>query len=421
VSEAPSVVSERSPHHAPASDAEVRDLIGAAVAARRRLEIEGGGSKRALRSPVTADAVLELRALSGVLDYDPEELVIRACAGTPLGEIETLLEERQQMLAFEPFDHALWFGAQPGRATLGGIMAANVSGPRRVSSGAARDHLLGFTAVSGRGELLKGGGAVVKNVSGFDLPKLMAGSWGTLAVLTSLTVRVVPRPPAQTTLRFFGLSDAIANRLMTAALATPAAVSAAAHLPTLDASAAETLLRLEGFGPSVKARVRLLEEHLASFGSPEALHDESSTRAWRRVIALEPLPRRGCTWWRLSVPPARGAEAGAALADAACAVLYDWGGGLVYAAVPEPAAESVPQSAAESAAESAAAVLDARIRSIARALGGHARCVQGSAAQAPAAPRPPGSSALRGLNERVKAAFDPFGILNPGLDLAAEL
>jgi glycolate oxidase FAD binding subunit len=179
------------------------------------------------------------------------------------------------------------------------------------------------------------------------------------------------------------------------------------------------LLRLEGFGPSVKARALLLEEHLASLGRAEALHNEESLRAWRRVIALEPLPRQGSIWWRVCVPPARGSEVCAALAveplaGGPLAVLYDWGGGLVWIAVPENTPES----------------LDVRIRSIARALGGHARAVHAGSARASAARGTQGthgtqdtlsSPALRALTERVKSAFDPAGVLNPGIDLAAEL
>ncbi len=170
--------------YTPTTAAEVEQVVAEAMAERRGLEVCAGGSKRLMRSPIDSAALLDMSAVAGITDYDPDELVVTARAATPLIEIEAALAERQQMLAFEPFDHAPLFGSAPGRATLGGIVAANVSGPRRLSIGAARDHILGFTAVSGRGEALKGGGAVVKNVTGFDLPKLMAGSWGTLAVLS---------------------------------------------------------------------------------------------------------------------------------------------------------------------------------------------------------------------------------------------
>jgi glycolate oxidase FAD binding subunit len=209
------------PRYTPATAAEVESIVAEAMAEERGLAVCGGGSKRPMRAPIAAAALLDMSTLTGITAYDHDELVLTARAGTPLAEVEAALAERQQMLAFEPFDHAPLFGAAPGRATLGGVVAANVSGSRRLSSGAARDHILGFTAVSGRGEALKGGGAVVKNVTGFDLPKLMAGSWGTLAVLLSVTLRVLPRPRAETTLLFKGLSDEAANHLMSAAMATP--------------------------------------------------------------------------------------------------------------------------------------------------------------------------------------------------------
>jgi glycolate oxidase FAD binding subunit len=407
--------------HAPTTSEEVQAVVAAALAAGTRLAVEGGATKRELHAPVNADARLTLSALRGVIDYDHEELVVRVWAGTPLKELEALLAEREQMLAFEPFDHAVWFDRPEGQATVGGIVAANVSGPRRLVSGAARDHLLGFTAVSGRGEILKGGGAVVKNVSGFDLPKLMAGSHGTLAVLTSLTLRVVPRPPTEITLRYRDLEDDEAHRLMTQALGTPAAVSSAAHRPAAmrdEVSApsvrgAETWLRLEGFGPSVDARARLLERALAAFGRADVLEAADSARAWRAVSALEGLPRRAGAWWRIGVPPAHGAKIRAALAGVAATYRYDWGGGLVWVALRE-----------------GDVAVERRLIEAARALGGHARRVRPIPPGAPPLPAParagdgdaaPTATPLEALHRRVKAAFDPQGILNPGLDLARDL
>jgi glycolate oxidase FAD binding subunit len=405
--------------HSPATAAEVLEAVAEALAERRGLEIRGGGSKRPLRMPVESAALLDMSAIAGITDYDPDELVLTARAATPLLEIEAALAERRQMLAFEPFDHGPLFGAAVGRTTLGGVIAANVSGSRRLSIGAARDHILGFSAVSGRAEALKGGGAVVKNVTGFDLPKLMAGSWGTLAVLTSITMRVMPRPRAETTLVFRGLSDQAAIRLMSAALALPAAVSAAAHLPSSRATAAScatTALRLEGFGPSVDTRCRELLRSLAPMGAGEAVAAEESGAIWRSMRTLDALPREGHLLWRISVPPALGWRVGEVLAPLNAHSAYDWAGGLVWAAVPETA----PRDGGAQAA-------GAGIRAIARALGGHAVLVRAppalrasllpAAAQADAG----GDQGLKALHQRLKAAFDPHGILNPGVDLAGEL
>jgi glycolate oxidase FAD binding subunit len=416
------------PRYTPTTAAEVESIIAGAMAEERGLAVCGGGSKRPMRPPIAAAALLDMSALTGITVYDPDELVVTARAGTPLAEIEAALAERQQMLAFEPFDHAPLFGAALGRATLGGVVAANVSGSRRLSSGAARDHILGFTAVSGRGEALKGGGAVVKNVTGFDLPKLMAGSWGTLAVLLSVTMRVLPRPRAETTLLFRGLSDEAANHLMSAALATPAAVSAAAHVC---APRALTALRLEGFGPSVDARCVELLRVLKPADGSEAIEAEESRAFWRSVSTQDGLPRAQHVLWRISVAPARGWQVRSLLAADDAHYLYDWAGALVWAAIPEGAAHAD----------------GARLRAIARALGGHAMLIRApqalretlaSAAGAGAAAGigtgtiagatagshggdPGNHGSLQQLHRRLKAAFDPRGILNPGLDLLADL
>ena len=158
----------------------------------KALELVGHGSKQAIGRPAQTDATLDLSALTGITLYEPEELVLSAKAGTPIAEIEALVGAEGQQLAFEPMDYAAILGAAAGRGTIGGVLAANLSGPRRIKAGAARDHFLGCTAVSGRGETFKSGGRVVKNVTGYDLCKLMAGSWGTLAAMTEVTIKTLP-------------------------------------------------------------------------------------------------------------------------------------------------------------------------------------------------------------------------------------
>ena len=390
--------------YTPATAAEVEQVVAEALADRRSLEVCAGGSKRLMRSPIGSAAVLDMSAVAGITNYDPDELVVTARAGTPLIELEAALAERRQMLAFEPFDHAPLFGSAPGRATLGGVVAANVSGPRRLASGAARDHILGFTAVSGRGEPLKGGGAVVKNVTGFDLPKLMAGSWGTLAVLLSITMRVLPRPRAEKTLLIRGLSSDAAQQLMNCAMATTACVSAAAHLHAPNPT---TALRLEGFGPSVEVRCVDLLRALQPAGACETVEADDSRAFWRSVSSLDALPVSGHVLWRISVPPARGGQVPSQLACKAAHYITDWGGALVWAAVPE--GEALARAG--------------QIRAVARALGGYATLIRApltmrASLAAAGADRDLGVTRLQ---ERVKAAFDPCGILNPGLDPAADL
>ncbi|HEU5019272.1 MAG TPA: FAD-binding protein, partial [Pseudolabrys sp.] len=210
---------------------EVEESVRWALGEEKTLEIVGQGSKRALGRPSQTDLTLDLSGLSGVTLYEPAELVLSARVGTPLAEIEKLLAENGQELGFEPLDYGPLLGGEAGRGTLGGAIAANLSGPRRIKAGAARDHFLGVTAVTGRGETVKSGGRVVKNVTGYDLCKLIAGSWGTLAVMADITVKVLPRAETESTVLIAGLEDARACEAMATAMGSSCDVSGAAHLP----------------------------------------------------------------------------------------------------------------------------------------------------------------------------------------------
>ncbi|HEY8519110.1 MAG TPA: FAD-binding protein [Gammaproteobacteria bacterium] len=361
---------------------DARDLAEALREHPGPLEPVGAGSKRSVGRPVAAD-VLDLGALSGVVDYAPEELVLTARAATPLAAVEELLASRGQRLAFEPPSHAALLGAPEGQ-TIGGVLAANLSGPRRPTAGAARDHFLGFAAVTARGEPFKAGGRVVKNVTGYDLPKLLAGSWGTLAVLTEVTVRVAPAPEVERTLLVPARTPAEAVALSTAALSSPCEVSGAAFDPDRGLA-----LRVEGFEPSVAARVERL---LAVLGRPEAevLEGETSRQLWRAVggaDVLGPWP----VVWRLSVPPSDAPAVIATLEPER--YLVDWGGGRIWAAFD--------------------AVDAARVRgAVAR---GHALLFKAPAqARAGASVFDPGPPAAAALAARIKQAFDPDDKLNPG-------
>src|SRR5437660_9000997 len=215
----------------PADIDELREAVADALAAEEPLELVAGGSKRGLGRPLQIPHILDLSRLAGIRDYAPSELVLTAGAATPLAEIERVLAENGQMLAFEPPRWCGLLGVEEASPTLGGVLACNLSGPRRIKAGAARDHFLGFRAVSGRAEIFKAGGKVVKNVTGYDLPKLMAGSYGTLAALEEVTVKVLPRPETVATVLFASLAPATAVRLMAAALGSPHEVSGAAYLP----------------------------------------------------------------------------------------------------------------------------------------------------------------------------------------------
>ncbi len=277
----------------PRDAVEVEQAIQWALADGKTLEVVGHGTKRAVGRAAQWDATLDLSALSGITLYEPEELVLSAKAGTPLAEIEALVAASKQELAFEPMDFGPLLGTGDGAATIGGVLAANLSGPRRIKVGAARDHFLGVSAISGRGETFKSGGRVVKNVTGYDLCKLIAGSWGTLAAMTDVTVKTLPRAETEETILVIGLDDATARKVMAAAMGSFGDVSAAAHLPAAVASriaesataqGAATAFRLEGVAPSVAQRKSVLEMLLSPFGALG--HVERNTLA--RAVACGP-------------------------------------------------------------------------------------------------------------------------------------
>lgn len=393
----------------PGNTGETREAVAWALANERPIELIGAGSKRALGRPLNAEATLDLSRLAGIGIYEPEELVMGAGPGTTVAEIETTLAERRQMLAFEPMDLGPLLGAAAGAGSIGGVFACNLAGPRRIKAGAARDHLLGFSAVSGRAEVFKSGGRVVKNVTGYDLSKLVAGSHGTLAALTDLTFKVMPAPEKTRSVLVFGLDAERARAAMSAALGSPHEVSGAAHLPAAAAArsavgyvaragAAVTALRVEGPGPSVEHRCAALREQLGAYGAVEELHSMNSATLWREirdVAAFLPIANRAI--WRVSVAPTAGPAVAAALPEAE--VLFDWGGGLAWLSAP-------------AANDGGAAVLRA---AVAASGGGHATLIAGPGElRARISVFEPQPTELAALTRRVKDAFDPRRILNPG-------
>ena len=392
----------------PTTPAEVLDAVAWAVSEEAPLEIVGQGSKRAIGRPSQAEHTLDLSGLSGVTLYEPEELILSARAGTPLSQIEALLTERGQQLAFEPMDYGPLLGGEAGHGTISGVLAANLSGPRRIKAGAARDHILGINAVSGRGEAFKAGGRVVKNVTGYDLSKAMAGSWGTLAVVTDLTFKVLPAAETESTLILRGLSEEHAVSAMALALGSAGEVASAAHLPesvtgtVLDGGLkgrGSTLIRLEGVRPSVDYRFDLVVSLLGAEGVAQRLDGEESHKLWREIRDCIPFAdRTSRPVWRISMTPSQGHRMVMDLRmRAAVDAFYDWQGGLVWLRMEdEPEAELLRAL-------------------IAHHGGGHATLVRADPAIRAAVPvfqpQPP---ALAALSARLKAEFDPKGILNPG-------
>ena len=363
----------------PQNEAELAEAVAGATGP---LRIVGGGT-RPIGRPVAGE-VLSVAGLSGISLYEPGALTIVAAAGTPLAEIEAALAAEGQMLPFEPMDHRALLGTD-GTPTIGGVVAANVSGPRRVQAGACRDSLIGVRFVDGEGRVLKNGGRVMKNVTGYDLVKLMAGSYGTLGVLSEVSFKVLPRTGGQATLKAVGLSNEAAVRAMAAALGSPFEVSGAAH----HAGSGTTWLRLEGFESSVDYRTGQLLERLAAHGD-WARDDAAGT--WAAVRDVSAFAGQTGDVWRVSAKAsdAPGLVARAEAEDA----IFDWGGGLIWLRVP------------------AGTDLRARLG----AFGGHATLIRADEATRAAIPVfQPEDSPLRALAEGLRRQFDPKGILNPGL------
>ena len=387
---------------APQDEAELSAVIQRAAKSGEALEILGGGTRRAVGGPVQAAATLSTAKLSGVSVFEPGALTLVAQAGTPLAEIEATLAEAGQRLAFEPCDWRSLLGSE-GTPTLGGAVASNLSGPRRIQTGACRDSLIGVRFVDGAGRILKNGGRVMKNVTGYDLVKLLCGSHGALGVLTEVAFKTAPAPESAACLLLKGLEPARAVEALSAALASPYEVSGAAHLPadcTQDGAEAVTMLRLEGFTNSVGYRVRELAKRLEPFGAPEIVEDPDRVAAgWAYIRDVAPFAGRPGAVWRLSARPTDGPKIGAQLSDALGArIFYDWGGGLVWVLTEET--------------EDAGA---ATIRSAVAALGGHATLIRaGASIRSEVSPFHPEPPRLAELSEAVRRRFDPAGVLNPG-------
>ncbi|WP_407526817.1 glycolate oxidase subunit GlcE [Methylobacterium oryzisoli] len=389
------------PTYEPRNEAEAAEIVAAAAARGERLRVVGGGTKAALGRPAQDEATLSAAGLTGITLYEPAELVIGARAGTPLAEVEARLAERRQMLPFEPMDYRALLGSS-GEPTIGAVAAGNVSGPRRISAGAARDSLIGVRFVNGRGEAVKSGGRVMKNVTGLDLVKLMAGSWGTLGLLTEVIFKVLPTPERAATLVFAGLDDARAVEAMSLGLGSPFEITGAAHWPAgVGAGEARTFLRIEGFAASIDYRLGELRRLLRRYGNPEITDGEDAASLWAAVRDAAPFAAgqaEGAVW-RISTAPGQGPALTAAVAARRAARwFYDWGGGLVWLltdATGDAGAEAVRAAVAQA--------------------GGHATLVRAPEAVRAAVPVfEPLPEPLMRLTAGVKAAHDPAGLFNPG-------
>ncbi len=386
--------------HTPTTEAQACAVVASLATGGTPVSLQGGGTRAGFGRPAQVVSTISSAGLTGITLYEPAEMVIGARAGTPLALVQRTLAERGQMLPFEPMDHRPLLGSE-GEPTIGAVAAGNISGPRRINAGAARDSLIGIRLINGRGEMVKSGGRVMKNVTGLDLVKLVAGAHGTLGFLTEVVFRVLPRPERIATLVWHGLADERAVSLLSAALGSPFEPMAAAHLPAgIGAEQARTLLRLENFSASIDYRAGALSELLGEYGEPKLVEGEESEALWRMVRDAAFFADSGEAVWRLSLAPSAGPRAVAAIAAALPRArwFYDWGGGLVWLAVP--------------AADDAGA---AAIRGAVRPLGGHATLVRAPDAIRAAVPVfEPLSEPLLRVTAGIKQSFDPAGIFEPG-------
>ena len=359
------------------------ELAEAVRAATGPLVVRGGGT-RSIGRPLVGEALVT-DAMRGISLYEPGALTLVVAAGTPVAEVEEALSVERQRLPFEPMDHRGLLGVE-GTPTMGGIVASNASGPRRVQAGACRDSLIGVRFVDGTGATVKNGGRVMKNVTGYDLVKLMAGSWGTLGVLSEVAFKLLPAPAAGGTLVFDGLDVARGVALMAAGLGSPYDVTGAAFLP--DGRAA---LRIEGFAASVRYRAQALTAHLASYGKPALLDSDETVGFWRAVRDVTAFHDQPGDVWRLGV---KASDAPALVAASGGRAMLDWGGGLIWLLMPE----------------------GVDLRAKLGGFHGHATLVRASVeTRTRIAPFHPEPAAVAVLSRGLRARFDPRGVLNPGL------
>lgn len=404
----------------PASNQKAAEIVRDAADKRTPIALRGGGTKSQIGTPMQVEQIVSSTGLCGITLYEPSEMVIAAKAGTPLAEIEAELKKHNQRLAFDPITYQRALGSD-GMPTIGAIAACNLSGSRRIAFGAARDSLIGIEMINGKGEIIKNGGRVMKNVTGYDLTKLVCGSWGTLGLLTEVCFKVQPKPEQERTLLINGLYEDEAVPLMCKVMGSPFEITSAAHLypdARKDDVRARTILRIEGFAESLNYRVQELQDLLMDacdadnldFGEVVHLDDQESKEIWDKVADLSIINDDDRQLlWKISVKPTDAPTIGRYLHNQMDAsLLYDWSGGLIYAAF-----ECHHQNEQDGSAQ--------EIRNEVAKLGGHATLIR-----APELTRSAGvsfqplSNGVSKLHKAVKQSFDPFGIFNPGLMASGE-
>ena len=396
----------------PETEQQARELVRWAFAEGRTMSVQGKNTKHGFGLPVDADCTLSLEKLSGILEYHPEELVMTALPGTPITEIRQELTKHNQHLAFEPPALNRMYQVED-EGTIGGSFIGNLAGPRRFKSGSARDHILGVRAINGRGETWKSGGKVIKNVSGYDMSKLITGSWGTLSVVTELTFKILPAPPVSRSLAVWGLSARLGTALMAQVISTPSETSGLAHLP--EAALTEigrdgatfpgktlTLIRLEGTESSVKERLQNITGWLPGACEYSVLDQAASIAAWSLIGNTAPLQdgQRTPGILKISLPPASAWNLVRFIDDLRdCTWYLDAAGGWLWVGICQ-------------------AGMKDKIHAISRevnATGGTTTIYRApSSVKQDTGIYPFPDESIKRLNEKIKNSFDPGNIFNPG-------
>ena len=395
----------------PQNTHDIVEIVRNGISQNSSIEIIGAGTKRSWGRDTKTSVMVDLSNIAGITLYEPQELVLTANAGTPIEDIQEVLSHNNQQLAFEPPNWSFLFNQKPKSSTLGGVIATNLSGPRRIQSGAARDYCLGFEAVSGRGEEFKSGGRVVKNVTGFDLSKLLTGSFGTLAIITSVTIKVLPTYPKTRTVLLFGLEDKIGITALSEALRSPFEVNAASFLSTeisqnsnvecvFSSNSSITAVRLQGTSPSIDTRCESIVKLWASYGDVAVLHSKNSLTFWTEISDVSDyLNDMRDQIWRVSVAPSQGANIVAQIkANYSCKYYFDWGGGLIWLAF-DPDLKEIARF----------------LRSIVDPIGGYANLIRASSnLRREIDVFHPQEQKLYNLTRLIKENFAPSAILTPG-------
>ncbi len=381
----------------PRSEQEIADYINNAYVHVKPVEIIGGGTRSGLGHQVIARSKVSLENHAGIKLYEPEALTLVAKAGTPLKQLQETLMENGQRLPFEPMSHQAIFGTT-GNSTIGGVVACNISGPRRIQAGACRDSLIGVRFVNGKGEIIKNGGRVMKNVTGLDLVKLMCGSHGTLGVITEVAFKVLPIAEREATLSISGLSVEKAIWVLSRALSTPFDITGAAHLPDYNGNSL-TIMRVEGFSNQVDYRLSGLRKVIAANFDSEIIEGQEHANLWRLVRDVEPFKENTYPVWRVSTMPSQAPIIYNAIRETFDAkFVFDWAGGLIWIRVDDICTARASE-----------------IRNVISSCGGHATLVRaGDELRRKTPAFHPQIKRIADLSRSIRNKFDPAGILNPG-------